>query len=146
MFEFLEKMKTYCEIIIFTAATKDYADVILDSLELVEPFFDYRLYRQHTSFHGISIIKDLSWIGRNLNKTIIIDNISDNFKLQYSNGLAIKTWCGDIKDEELYALKVLLSSIFETGSSDILPFIKTLKDSYKAYSTYTNIEVKDVIK
>jgi len=34
-------------------------------------------------------------IGRDLTKTIIIDNIASNFKMQPRNGIAIQTWVGD---------------------------------------------------
>ena len=40
-------------------------------------------------------LKDLSRLGRNLSKTIIIDDIADNFQLQKDNGIAIKAWNGD---------------------------------------------------
>ena len=141
MFEFLKEMKKYCELIIFTAATKEYADIILDSLEIGEKYFEYRLYRQHTSFHGISIVKDLSWLGRDLNKTLIIDNLSENFKLQYSNGLHIKTWCGDIKDEEFFSLCTALSNIFNTNTNNIIGYLKKIKDYYKKNnSSYVGIE------
>jgi CTD small phosphatase-like protein 2 len=40
-----------------------------------------RLYRQHTSQNGPFLVKDLSLLGRDIEKTIIIDNISDNFIL-----------------------------------------------------------------
>lgn len=142
MFEFLEEMQRYCELVIFTAATKDYADVILDCLEIRKPYFDFRLYRQHTSFHGISLVKDLSWIGRDLRKVVIIDNIAENFKLQYMNGLHIKTWIGDIKDEEFLFLKEHLSKIFHSRTQNILPYIKALKDGYKKQNgTYALIDL-----
>ena len=145
MFEFLNQIQEYCEIVIFTAATKEYADLILDSLEINKKYFDYRLYRQHTSFHGISIVKDLSWIGRNLDKTIIIDNIADNFKLQYSNGLYIKTWTGDTKDEEFMALKEQLFEIFKTKTSNIIPYLKVMKDYHKKNGSYVGLDSNSII-
>lgn len=142
MFEFLDEMVKYCEIVIFTAATKEYADFILDSIEVNNHYFDYRLYRQHTSFHGIYLVKDLSWLGRDLRKVIIVDNIAENFKLQNQNGLNIKTWTGEVNDKELLYLKEILSNIFKNKSENILPFIKTVKEhfvrnsnSYCNYST-----------
>lgn len=142
MFEFLEEMKNHCEIVIFTAATKEYADVILDCLEINNNYFDFRLYRQHTSFHGITLVKDLSWLGRDLRKVLIIDNIADNFKLQYANGLHIKTWCGDVKDTEFYHLKNLLGRIFRSKTSNIMPYLKEIKDVYKSTnSTYAGIDI-----
>lgn len=142
-FEFLREMGKYCEIIVFTAATKEYADSILDCLEITGEYFDYRLYRQHTSFHGISLVKDLSWIGRDLKKTLIIDNIGDNFKLQYANGLHIKTWCGDIRDEEFSALTPLLTKLFKANISNIIPSIKIIKENYKNNAnSYADLDLK----
>jgi len=34
-------------------------------------------------------------------KTIIVDNLPDNFKLQQNNGIEIRTWNEDIKDTQL---------------------------------------------
>ena len=142
MFEFLDEMCKYCELIIYTAATKDYADIILDSLEINRKYFDFRLYRQHTSFHGISLVKDLSWLGRDLRKIVIIDNIADNFKLQNNNGLHIKTWTGDIKDEEFLNLKDLLFKVFKSRTSNILPYLKIMKEYYKRNNNYSNIDLE----
>lgn len=76
----------------------------------------HRLYRQHTSVCGLGFVKvifsifirDLSKIGRDGNKTIIIDNIPENFKLQPHNGLPIKTFIDDIKDTHLIDLLKIL--------------------------------------
>jgi len=39
--------------------------------------------------HENSYVKDISKIGRDLNKTIIVDNMAENFKLQPDNGIYI---------------------------------------------------------
>ena len=40
----------------------------------------HRLYRQHTRVTDDGIyMKDLSRLGRDLSKTLIVDNIADNF-------------------------------------------------------------------
>jgi len=41
------------------------------------------------------IIKDLSKLGRDLSKTIIVDNIAENFVLQKDSGIFISTWYDD---------------------------------------------------
>ena len=73
-------MAQYYEIVIFTAALQEYADQVVDQID-VGNNIKYRLYRQHTSQNGPFLVKDLSLLGRDLHKTIIIDNISDNFIL-----------------------------------------------------------------
>lgn len=78
--QFIELMAQYYEIVIFTAALQEYADQVVDQID-VGNNIKYRLYRQHTSQNGPFLVKDLSLLGRDLNRTIIIDNISDNFIL-----------------------------------------------------------------
>ena len=98
-------MSKIFEIVILTAALKDYEDSILDILDPNKRSTNYRLYRQHTSLSGITFYKDLSKIGRNLGKTLIVDKLSDNFKLQPNNGIHIWTWIDDMKDTQLFDLE-----------------------------------------
>jgi TFIIF-interacting CTD phosphatase-like protein len=49
-------------------------------------------------------------LGRPLNKTIIVDNISTNYRLQPENGIQIRTWHDDDNDEALGKLYGLLLS------------------------------------
>ena len=86
-------MSKYYELVIFTAAVKDYADNILDEID-EKKRISHRLYREHTRIEDYVSIKDLGMIGRDLSKSIIIDNIASNFKLQPRNGVAISTWTG----------------------------------------------------
>ena len=44
LYDFLRNIKKYYELIIFTAATQDYADPIINAIEKDEKYFDYRLY------------------------------------------------------------------------------------------------------
>ena len=57
------------------------------------------------------ILKDLSKIGRPIEKTIIVDNIADNFLLQKDNGIFIRSWYDDPYDTELKDLIPLLKQI-----------------------------------
>ena len=44
---------------------------------------------------------------------IIIDNLSDNFKLQQNNGLAIKSFIDDMKDTHIIDIgKILKGKLF----------------------------------
>ena len=95
--EFLTELSKHYELVIFTAAMQDYADSVLDQIDS-EGLIKYRLYRQHTSPYGQLIAKDLSKIGRDLAKSILIDNVADNFALQPDNGIFIKTWYEDMSD------------------------------------------------
>ena len=126
--QFLEEMSKIFEIVIFTAALKDYADSILDILDPNKRLINYRLYRQHTSINGITFCKDLSRIGRNLGKTLIVDNLADNFKLQPNNGIHIWTWIDDMKDTQLNDLGKILKDLVSKQPPDVRPIIKKFKE------------------
>ena len=112
-FEFLNELSTFYEIIIFTAGTKEYAEPIINQLDKSNKIISHKLYREHLSYDdgNGNGLKDLSKIGRDLDKIIIIDNIADNYILQKDNGLLIKTWNGNLNDRELFDLKNVLRSI-----------------------------------
>jgi len=109
---FLDKMKNYYELIIFTSATEKYADVIINEIENKKQIFDYRLYRKNTVMFNGDLIKDLSKLGRDLSKIIIVDNIPQNFRFQKENGIFIKAFWGEDKmDIALYNLGDILEKI-----------------------------------
>ena len=99
-FKFLSELSKLYEIVVFTAGLKDYADWILNDLDKLK-FISHRLYRDHTKYRNGVYLKDISKLGRDLSKTIIIDNIEDNFQTHPANGIPIKSWYFDQQDREL---------------------------------------------
>ncbi len=95
IFEFLETLGKYYEIIVFTAATQDYADLLIDAIEENKIYFDYRLYRQHAVIIENDFVKDLNRLGRPIDKIIIVDNMPQNFRLQKENGINIRAFWGE---------------------------------------------------
>lgn len=63
-------------------------------------------------------------MGRDLSKTIIVDNIRENFERQEENGIEIKTWIGDPMDRELETLGNFLRGLVEAQVKDVRPLIK----------------------
>ncbi|KAL4511843.1 hypothetical protein ABPG72_012688 [Tetrahymena utriculariae] len=110
---FLQKLSEYYEIVIFTAAIKDYADFILDVIDTTKAI-SHRLYRQHTDRNGRCYVKDISKLGRDLSKTLIIDNLPENFCKQPMNGILIQSWYGDSDDRALYDLIPLLIDVTQS--------------------------------
>ena len=112
LIQFLTKIRKYYEMVVFTSGTKEYADQIIDVIESDEKYFDYRLCREHTLFYNNEFIKDLSRIGRPLDKIIIVDNLPQNFRLQKENGIEIKSFFGDDNnDKALDNLGIILKKI-----------------------------------
>jgi len=121
-------------VVIFTAAQQDYADYILDQLD-TNRVIKYRLYRQHALPYGANYIKDLSRIGRSLNKIIIVDNLAENFQLQPENGIMIKSWIDDITDTALFELIPILKGTIHIN--EILEIvIKRVKDVREALTIF----------
>ena len=133
---FIKKLSQYCEIGIFTASTEDYANIVIDGLDCSDKI-DFRLYRQHTSLECGFNVKDLSKLGRDLSKIIIIDNIEENYCLQPENGLNIIDFEGDESDHELnFLLEDLLQIVKEKNKDirDLLPEVRK-----KMQKRYMNI-------
>jgi len=125
---FLEELSKHYELVVFTAATQDYADFVLNELDKNRRI-SYRLYRQHTSQNEYSNnIKDLSKIGRDLSKVLIIDNVRDNFQLQKDNGLHIKDFYDDVSDTELGDIQEELIRISQKGVDDIRMLVGPLRE------------------
>ena len=128
LYQFLEKIKKYYELVVFTAATQEYADPIINTLEQNKKYFDYRLYRIHTIVIDNDFVKDLSKLGRDLDKTIIVDNMEQNFKLQKNNGITIRPfWGKDNEDSALIDLLDILIKIAEKNL-DIRTGLKLFKE------------------
>ena len=114
VFTFLEKVGEFYEIILFSEASEEYTLLMMEAFKNKnnKKFFDYKLYRKHCIIIGQDFIKDLSRIGRPLDKTIIIDNLAQNFKMQKSNGIIIKPFLGeDQNDQALIDLIPILINI-----------------------------------
>lgn len=125
--EFLEGLDKYYEIVIFTAAVKDYADWILDDLDK-NKVISKRLYRNHTIPAGNYFLKDLKSLGRDMSKVIIVDNVAENFQLQNENGILIKSWYEDQSDTALKELSEFLIKIPQENTEDVREYLKSYRE------------------
>ena len=126
---FLQEMSRYYEVVIFTAALQDYADWALDQIDTGK-WITHRLYRQHTMPSGTVFLKDLSRLGRDLTKTIIVDNVAENFLLQNDNGIFVKTWFDDPNDVMLESLAPLLREIVVRKVKDVRIALRNYRDQF----------------
>ncbi len=127
--KFLTEISKIYEIILFTSAKQEYADSILDSIDKNKTFFDKRLYRQHTILINNTFVKDLSKLGRDLSKIVIVDNRPQSFSLQIENGIFIRSFHGEDKfDNALIDLIPILKKIASNPYNDVRKEIKKMKD------------------
>ena len=123
LFNFLNNVSPFFEIVIWTVATKEYADPIIDLIEKNKKYFIARLFREHATIKNNIYIKDLSNLGRDISKIIIVDDKETSFCLQKKNGILIKPFYGtfsEIKsDLILYDLFQILKKIILEKSKDV---------------------------
>ncbi|XP_048415414.1 CTD small phosphatase-like protein 2 isoform X2 [Stegostoma tigrinum] len=111
--EFLENLSQLYEIILFTTATKDYVDKLLDILDPHRRLIRHRLYRKHCVCVQGNYIRELNTLGRDLTKMVFVDTSAETFSCQVSNGIQIKSWLKDPKDQELRKLIPFLQKLAE---------------------------------
>lgn len=107
---FLNQVNMLFEVVLFTASLPGYADAILETIDPIG-VFSARLYRSSCETSEFGYIKDLSRLGRDLNRVLILDNCPQSYALQPENALPISSWVGQSSDLELESLLPMLSSL-----------------------------------
>ena len=121
--DFLEKIGKLYEVIIFTASLESYANPVIDYLDTTK-VVKRRLFRDDCVNHNGNLVKNLSNLGRDLKKVIIVDNSPVCYSLHPENAIAINSWFDDENDNQLEdVLKIL--EILEP-MDDVRPLIKAL--------------------
>ncbi|KAL1639801.1 Nuclear envelope morphology protein 1 [Diplodia intermedia] len=109
--DFLRKVSKWYNLIIFTASVQEYADPVIDWLELERKYFAGRYYRQHCTFRNGAYIKDLSQVEPDLSKVMIVDNSPMSYIFHEDNAIPIEGWISDPTDNDLLHLIPLLEGL-----------------------------------
>lgn len=104
LIEFLERVSQIFEVVVFTASEKEYASMVLNRIDPENKYISHRLYRDSCLPLNGNYIKDLNVLGRDINKTIIIDNSIIAFSLNLDNAIPIHSFSGNKEDRELFKL------------------------------------------
>ncbi|XP_036189050.1 CTD small phosphatase-like protein isoform X2 [Myotis myotis] len=135
--EFLQRMGQLFECVLFTASlakflvigdrficrvgwtkVRQYADPVADLLDRWG-VFRARLFRESCVFHRGNYVKDLSRLGRELSKVIIVDNSPASYIFHPENAVPVQSWFDDMTDTELL---------------DLIPFFEGLSREDDVYS------------
>ncbi|XP_052042971.1 CTD small phosphatase-like protein isoform X1 [Apodemus sylvaticus] len=116
--EFLQRMGQLFECVLFTASLAKYADPVADLLDRWG-VFRARLFRESCVFHRGNYVKDLSRLGRELSKVIIVDNSPASYIFHPENAVPVQSWFDDMTDTELL---------------DLIPFFEGLSREDDVYS------------
>lgn len=98
MYAFLTQLSVHYEIVVFTAANKDYAEYFVKKIDRTN-VIKYLLHRDHCTIDEDGrLAKDIRLLGRELSKVIIVDNCEDNFRLSAENGILVPDFTDDFED------------------------------------------------
>lgn len=124
--DFLRSVGRMFEIVIFTASVSKYASPLISVLDPEGKFCHHRLFREHCTEYAGSYVKDLTLLGRSLNKVIIIDNSPAAYLYQPRNAIPCTTWVGDTTDNELPQFLPLLQLL--SVADDVYPILDAYHD------------------
>ena len=126
--EFLIRVSRHYEVVVFTAGMESYAGQVIDDLEADSGVkISHRLYRGACAIieggERPLHVKDLSLLGRDLARTMIVDNSPESYMLQPENAIPIKPFFGDDDDVELSVLASFLESVVVGNVPDVRPML-----------------------
>lgn len=138
--EFLQKMSSLYELVIFTASLPNYANPVIDRLPN-GMLISHRLYRHHCVDTGRIYIKMMKKLGRDVKDVIIIDNNPPSYIQDKNNGIPILTWLEDKNDNELLKLIPVLE--FLSKVNDVRDYIpQFITGSFINYNLISRIMIE----
>ena len=141
IFSFLNSVKQLYELVAFSSETREFSDVILNEIEKNKKFFDFKLYKDHCTLYKNRFVKDITKLGRDIRKIIIVDDDENNFVLNKENGIKIKPFLGEENnnDTSLFELKKILILFERMGLDDVRKGIKSYEKDIKDKISMNNL-------
>ncbi|KAF9047783.1 HAD-like domain-containing protein [Panaeolus papilionaceus] len=121
---FLGYLSQFYEVVIFTTAPSHIGTPIVDKLDPYVYYIGYRLFREATRSLDGKVVKDLSYLNRDLSKVIMMDTNPEHVITHPENSIIIPPWKGDPKDKGLVAMIPFLESIAIYKPADVRPILK----------------------
>jgi len=123
--EFMRRCGELYEIVVFTASLAQYADPVIDLLD-IHKVVDWRLFREScTPFKG-AYVKDMGRMGRDISSIMILDNSPHSYLFNRENAIPCETWYNDTTDRELEEIIPLLERLADPGVTDVRKELREL--------------------
>lgn len=126
---FIRYLSQYYEIVLFTSVPRAIADPVVAKLDPYH-FIMWPLGREATKYENGEYVKDLSYLNRPLEKTLIVDTHAPHVKNQPENAIILPKWGGDPKDphtKDLVALIPFLEYVATMGIDDVRTVLKSFE-------------------
>ncbi|KAI2641013.1 NIF-domain-containing protein [Xylaria nigripes] len=123
---FLRYLSQYYELVLFTSVPAAMGEPIMRKLDPFQ-FIVWPLYREATKYKDGEIVKDLSYLNRDLSKVIIIDTKQSHVQNQPQNAIILPPWKGEKNDKGLVSLIPFLEFIFAMEYKDVREVLKSFE-------------------
>ncbi|EGY15367.1 Mitochondrial import inner membrane translocase subunit TIM50 like protein [Verticillium longisporum] len=126
---FLRYLSQYYELVLFTSVPFAIGEPLVRKLDPFR-FIMWPLYREATKYNDGEIVKDLSYLNRDLSKVIIIDSKASHVRNQPENAIVLDKWTGDSKDKDLVGLIPFLEYIHTMQYGDVRKVLKSFEGKH----------------
>lgn len=92
-------------------------------------YIKHRMFRESCLLVEGNYLKDLNVLGRDLSKSVLVDNSPHAFGYQVDNGIPIESWFDDRNDIELMKLDHFLNTLH--GVKDVRNVVRSKFQTYK---------------
>ncbi|KAG7562868.1 hypothetical protein FFLO_01697 [Filobasidium floriforme] len=121
---FLAYLSQFYEVVLFTSQPLYTALPVADKLDPFQAYLPYKLFRESTRYIKGKVVKDLSYLNRDLSKVVLLDTNPDHASLQPENAIIIPKWDGTPGDKGLVDMIPFLESIGIFAPPDVRPILK----------------------
>eukprot|EP01064_Diplonema_japonicum_P037820 TRINITY_DN898_c1_g2_i1.p1 TRINITY_DN898_c1_g2~~TRINITY_DN898_c1_g2_i1.p1 ORF type:complete len:342 (+),score=70.35 TRINITY_DN898_c1_g2_i1:60-1028(+) len=109
-------LKGLVEVVLWTASTEDTGKPVVRQIDPKGEFFHHVLYRSPKWFTDGSHTKDLTLLGRDMDKVVIVENTPNCCKFNPQNALIVEDFIGDLQatDRTLLCVATVIRGLVES--------------------------------
>ncbi|KPV76931.1 uncharacterized protein RHOBADRAFT_42144 [Rhodotorula graminis WP1] len=141
---FLAYLSQFYEIVLFTTLPSYLAIPQIEQIDPYGAYIPWKLFKEATRYKNNAHIKDLSYLNRPIERTVMLDVDPERTQLQPDNSIVLKRWegtRGDATANELVAMIPFLEALAIKGVKDVRPVIKHYEGKHIP-TAYAEAELK----